>query len=413
MKKAALLIALIIAVTLQCNSQFKEGYIITNDDKTLNGYINFQGSVNNSDRCEFRLQPEGDVQVYKPGEIKAFRFTNSKYFSSMEISVNNEPKMVFLEWLIKGRVSILEYNPSVSETRFFLITEDNSIIELANSSQNITRDSNDYNIEKQEYKNTLISNLADCPTLRPNIEASFLSSKSLINIAKEYHARTCDSWDCVIYEARDRKLKYSIGISGSYLGSHLILNSGKPEAVQTSNTIGYGFTIKAENLPALSPKFSAKLSMMIYSNLFRYDTTALWSSSPELLSAKIAHENRMCEVKYIRMPFQVSYKFTQKKINPYVSLGGTLNIRYSYKRYSQFLMDYSLESNGSALGSKISLAQYGLISGAGLEFKLNPNFSVDAGYDFEYLIQFFGKSINDYTRLMNHHVYISTFYRFN
>jgi len=214
MKKTALLFAFIIAATLQCNSQFKEGYIITNDDKTINGYINFQGSINNSDHCEFRLQPEGDVRVYEPGEIKAFRFNDSKYFSSMEISINNNPKIVFLEWLIKGRVSILEYKPSISETRYFLITEDNSIIELTNSSQNIIKDGNIYDIKKQEYKNTLFYYLADCPTLKPNIETSLFSSKSLINIAKEYHARTCDSWDCIIYEAKDRKLKYSIGFSG-------------------------------------------------------------------------------------------------------------------------------------------------------------------------------------------------------
>lgn len=413
MKKHALIIAFAIPFSLLCNSQFIEGYIITNDDKTINGYINFKGSINNSDKCEFRFQPEGEIHVYKPGEVKAFRFNDSKYFSSMEISVNNEPKTVFLEWLIKGLVSILEYSPSVSERRYFLLTEDNSIIELTNSTKNVTKDGTTYEINNQEYKNTLSFYLRDCPTLKPNIETSMLSSKSLINVAKEYHVKKCDSWDCVIYEAKDRKLKYSIGISGSYLSSHLVLNSGNPEVVYNSNNTGYGINIKAENLPALSPKFSAKLNIMLYSSLFRYDTTVIWSAFPKITSALIAGEDRMFEVKYIRMPFQISYKFTQKKINPYIALGGTMNIRYSYKKYSKYLIDYALDNNGFTLGSKLFLTQLGLNTGAGIEFELNPNFSMNAGYDFEYLIRFFGRTVNDYTRLMNHHVYIATYYRFN
>jgi len=412
MNKTILLISLALSFSSLCYSQFREGFIITNDNKTTYGYINFEGSIINSDRCEFRSQPDDETQIFKPGEIKAYRFNNSKFFSSMEIPVNNVPKTVFIEWLIKGRVSILTYSASVSEVIYFLLLEDGSLIELTNTLQTVRSDGMIYEHKRQEYKGTLNYYLRDCPTLKPKIEALLLNSKPLINLAKEYHAITCDSLDCIIYEDKDRKLKYTIGVSGSFLSSHLTLNSGKPEVVYNSNNLGYGIAFKAENLPVVSPKFSAKLYLMLYSSLFRYDTTVIWSHFPELLHAKIAGEDRMFEVKYIRMPIQVTYKFSQKKINPFISLGIIINFRYSYTKYSQYLIDYALDNQGYTLGSTALLTQFGLNSGAGLEFLATPKFSLSLGYDFEYFYRFFGGTVNDYTRLINNHVYVSTYFKF-
>jgi len=82
MKKLSLIALLVISISQVISSQFKEGYIINNDNDTIRGYINWQGSIINSNRCEFKLTPEGESRRFKPGDISAFRFNDSKFFST-------------------------------------------------------------------------------------------------------------------------------------------------------------------------------------------------------------------------------------------------------------------------------------------------------------------------------------------
>jgi hypothetical protein len=165
-------------------SQFKEGFIITNTNDTISGYINFEGSLFNSDHCAFKLQPDSDVKMYYPADIKAFRFINSKYFETREIPVNNGRKKVFIEWLIKGRASVLTYTQSIYKIRYFLLLEDNSLIELTNTSHLSEKESAVYSHDNKEYIGLLKFCFMDCPSLQNKIETVSFDSKSLINITK-------------------------------------------------------------------------------------------------------------------------------------------------------------------------------------------------------------------------------------
>ena len=395
------LIGLFTIISFSGFSQFKEGFIIKNNNDTISGYINFEGSLLNSDHCAFELQLNSDVKIYKPGDIKAFRFINSKYFVTREILVNNMPQKVFLEWLIQGRASILTYTQSVSDIRYFLLLEDGSLIELTNTIQEIDADDKHYIRDNKEYVNILEFYFRDCPSLQSRIETVPFDSRSLIKITKDYHDRTCKTGDCIIFEDRDRKLKFDFGISADFLNSSLRLNNAVPEKVSVSNTIGYGLAINITNLPLLSPKFSARMNILFQNSLFKYDTTG------SIFKFK---DDRIYKINYVRIPLQVNYSFSQKKLNPYISLGISLNLRFAAKEYDQTLINVIRNEFIFREDLGIKPFQFGLNSGLGLNYIISPGLKILFGYDFEFSPRFFG-TVNDYSFNMNNFIQCAVYYK--
>jgi len=403
MKKALLFILTFVLINQYSISQFKEGYILKNNNDSIFGYINFEGSINNSMRCEFKELPEGESQVFKPGDIKAFRFTDGKYFSTMEIQVDNKPKTVFIEWLIKGRASLLTYSASAADIRYFMLHEDGSFVELTNTPQKYLQEGIEYERMKQEYINILSFYFRDCPPLQPKIENVKFNSNALLKVTKEYHELTCKTEDCIVFEDKTRKAILDWGIYTAFLNSKTILNSDLPENVYPTNTFGLGLALNISNLPALYPKFSAKISMVFFSALFRYDTTDAWS---------LISDDRICSIIYTRVPIQLTYKFTQKKFNPYLSIGPTVNIRFSYKQYDQYLTDWITRSRPiNSYDSGISPFQFGINTGFGFEYLVSKGFTLNFGYDFEICPQFFGTYVDDHSRNINNIVYLRGYFK--
>jgi hypothetical protein len=403
MKRIFLFFLSAIALDLQGFAQFKEGYIINNNDETIQGYINYEGSINNSDRCEFKLNREGEIKTYKPGEIKAFRFNDSKYFSTWELSVNNELKTIFIEWLIRGRASLLSYSRPVDGTRYFLLLENDSLVELTNTMRSFNKDGKTYERRNQEYKNTLSFYFKDAPSLKPEIEVSAFKGESLIKITKDYHELTCKTGDCIVFEEKNRDMIFTWGISTDFVNSKFILNSDLQHEVFPSKSLGFGLALNIENLPAVSPKFTARFNLTIHSALFRYDTTDTWS---------LITDDRICKIMVARIPLRVTYKFTHKKLNPFLSLGAVVNLRFSYKQYDQRLVDFITRSRpDNPYTSKVNLFQFAVNAGAGFEYLVNPKFALNAGYEYEIAPQFFGTYIDDHSRNMNHVFYLSALFK--
>jgi hypothetical protein len=402
--KQPYLIVLFAILHHTASSQLREGFIINNNNDTINGYINFEGSLRNSIHCAFGLQLNGEVEVFKPEDIKAFRFIDSKYFITREILVDNKPQKVFLEFLIKGRASILTYTQTVTYIRYFLLLEDDSLIELMNTNQEIFDDYNHYNRDNKEYINLLKFYFRDCPSIQNEIETVFFDSKSLIKIAKVYHDRTCETGDCIIFEDKDRHLKFDFGFSANYINSNLTLNNSRPENVYPSNNIGFGLAMNVTNLPVLSPKFSAKINIMFQNVLFRYDTSGL---------PLIINDDKFIKTSYLKVPVQLTYNFFDKKLKPYISLGFNINLKTANKKYDQYLINYvTKEPYITREEQKLKSYQIGVNSGLGFNYLISPDLKVSLGYLFEYAPRFFGTSVNDYSFNMNNIIEFTIYYKF-
>jgi hypothetical protein len=89
-------IFLFIVIPLFAQRDFNQGYIIKNNGDTAYGQINYMGDEYNSVSCFFKKNDMDDVVKYIPGEIKAYRFIEGKYYVSRNINIEGKEKEVFI-----------------------------------------------------------------------------------------------------------------------------------------------------------------------------------------------------------------------------------------------------------------------------------------------------------------------------
>jgi hypothetical protein len=304
-----------------------------------------------------------------------------------------------MEWLIKGRASILAYSPPNMNARYYILLKNDSLYELQNTSQIEEIKNIAYDHNNKEYIGALLYYLRDCPSISSNIETAAYNSKSLIKIAKKYHEKTCANEKCIVFEDKSRKLKYELGLSFGSLNSQLLLNNTIPEKVDLTRSMGYGIVINTSNLPLVSQKFSFRIQIMYFNSLYTYDTEGLYWST----------DDRICRINYLRIPFQLKYKFSYKKLSPFVSLGFTANVRFDYKEYDKTLVSYVTEHFRYDLGMKP--CQVGFNGGLGLEYSISPKVAINFGFEYEYTGSFFGTYIGEKSYSNNYLIQTSILYK--
>jgi hypothetical protein len=405
MKAFYFLFVLSFFITNSLFAQFKEGYIVKNNNDTIHGLIEYEGPTLNSEHCNFKSLKDSRINKYYPGDIKAFRFTGSKYFTTSTIPVDSVPHKVFLEWLIKGKASVLAYSPSNTVTRFFILLANDSLLELQNTV--FTREVkgfHDYTFRK-EYIGTLSYYFKDCPSVFPAIERSFFTRNSLIKVTKMYNEKVGDNKGLIVFEKNSMKLKWEIGPSFSLLSSQLKFGKDQPENAYPSNSMGYGVSLKISGFSAISnytvvSKLSFSTQIMYYSLLYKCDITGL----PYYFK-----EEKLCKIQYIRIPWQVNYKFSNKKFTPFISLGATTDFRTGHKMYDQYLIDYVTTHPGYHLGMKFF--QAGINSGIGFEYAITPKVTINAKAEYERAVRFFGTYPQDNSYNNNTIIQASVLYR--
>lgn len=405
MKKINLLTCLFFLLNITVYSQFKNGYIVKNNNDTIYGYIDFEGSIKNSEHCSFKLSEDSAISVYYPEDIKAFRFTDSKYFSTFEIITNNVQKKVFLEWLIKGKASILIYTPDI-KSRYYILLENDSLYELKNTEQFIKKNDAVFKSNKEEYKGALRYYFNDCPSISGQINNTAFTGNSLIKVAKTYHKKTChNSEECIVFEDKNRKLKYSPGIIFSQVSSQLKLNNNLPGNVNISRSVGLGFTLNISNLPLISSKFSLGTQIM-YSQLF-YTYHFITDEKPYWFE-----DNRMFKFNYLRMPFQLKYKFLYNKFTPFISLGLTANMRFHYTQYDRLIMNY-ITKQFADYTYGIKPIQYGINTGIGFLYTINPKYLLNIAIEYEHDYKLFRTFVTDQSFINNYIIQLSFYYNLN
>ncbi len=398
--KIKILLCLFLVFFIQISyAQYKEGYIITNNNDTISGFINYEGPAQNAFNCDFRKSENAATESYAPGEIKAFRFIDSKYFASDEIMIKETLTPVFLEWLIMGEANVLSFTPANLKIRYFLKLDDGSLEELKNSAISKNASSGTYEINRKEYIGQLKYQFNDEPSLYNQIENSSLTAKSLIKISKKYHDLKCPDEECLIFEDKNRKTSLYIGPTLSFIASKCDLNKDIEGDFSLVTGLGYGVTLKIGNSPILPPKISFLLGVTFYDLLYEYDGDFFY----------YVDDYRVASVKYIRIPASISYKVFNKPSSPYINAGATVNFRYDYKFYDEMLVR---RLYGQSLDPvSMSKIQAGFNVGLGYEININSKFGADVLCSYERIFRFWGESVSDKSFLNNFMGNLTFYYR--
>lgn len=120
-------ICLSIPLIVFCQfDNYKDGYIITNNQDTLWGKILYPLNTNTPQHCSFKFNDNVIAVDYKPSDILGFRYIGSKCFITKNINLRGLNKICFIELLVSGLVDIYYYEDLVESTYF--IEDSNGIL---------------------------------------------------------------------------------------------------------------------------------------------------------------------------------------------------------------------------------------------------------------------------------------------
>jgi hypothetical protein len=353
-------------------SDFRDGYIINNNNDTIYGLIDYRGNKANARRCLYRKDIHAETQLFTPDDILGYRFNDSKYYVSRFITTaSDERKQLFLEYLINGIVDVFYYRDDKGE--HYLVGDDNdSIYALKKEDREIFINNKLHSIESNEYIGVLKAMFHESPTIFSRVENIGLGHKSLINIALDYHNEVCHDQECIIYEKKLPKFKHTFGILGGMNGMSISQTGEFTNELYymrnsrfTSNvmpSIGIYYKI---NMPFINEKlyFQHELTFSRV-NLTMHNTRVELSSNAQYLNDLVLTQN----VIYNQVTFR--YEFPVGRIRPTIHFGAFAKNVISSEYIRHLKIKYSWGETkylGQFDDNPFSRFDFGITSGLGFK----------------------------------------------
>ena len=115
----------ILPLKAQVNPQ--AGYVITNDNDTLRGTIDYRTDAKNARSCHFMADGETAYKEYLPNEIKGYRLSDiGACYVTRTFPIEGEQKTFLAEYLLEGGISLYRHKESTVEY-FYLVDADGKV----------------------------------------------------------------------------------------------------------------------------------------------------------------------------------------------------------------------------------------------------------------------------------------------
>jgi len=202
---AALLFLILISPVTEAQREFEPGYVLRTGNDTLFGWIRYKGNKSNARKCFFinRDDSLGPVVEYSPSEVSGYRFENGKYYIPKIVKGKNTEELLFLEYLLNGKVDLFYYRDDNGDEHYLIEKEELGLLPLQNDEKDIyLKDGFTYRQPSNKYIGILKVTFAEDPEISKEAEQTSLSHKSLIRISRKYHERVCPGESCIIYEKK-------------------------------------------------------------------------------------------------------------------------------------------------------------------------------------------------------------------
>jgi len=364
---------------------YVEGHIVTFENDTLSGFIDYRNWKKNPRFISFRKIKESDAVVYSPKEIKGFEVGEEIYISSSlkietspiklkELTDNKEflytYEMVFLQTLIKGDKGLYLFR-NKTKSQFYIF--ENGSFDLLEYKRYTFNDQGGKLLrENKTYLSQLGQYLSDCASLQRTLKDTKYTIKSLENLFEFYY--DCSS-SVVEFQKKSKKPIYHVGLVAG--GSMSILRFKK------GNRSSF---VKDKNLaPSYNFTGGGFLEVVLPRNFQK------WSFYSELLytqySIAFEEENTTStlglyyDLAYIRLNNMVRYHYYLNDLKLFVNAGVSFGVTVKYNSYQ------SDESKLPAIFGEISstkptprgtLIEFGGLAGVGLKFN---KFSAELRYE--------------------------------
>jgi hypothetical protein len=316
---------IVLCSLLNAQTDFRSGYVISLNGDTLYGEIDYRGDELMSRICKFRADKNRNIKQFSPDDIKAYRFTDSKFYVSKEYKGEKE----FLEFLINGVVDIY-YLRDITGDHYFIDKEDSQLTEIPYSEGIKYINNQPYFYASKSFQGILWYYMKDAPDFKKRIEIiEKPDHQSLIKLAEDYNNAVCKDEKCIVYERKVPLIKISL----------------EPRLGLIKYT-GYG-------------KFVNEIGGLVYFWIPRANEK-LYFKTGILLNII---DDSFGKLDIYKIPLQIQYLYPSGKLKPQLSFGFDF---FAIKMEGYKDMTHTLCIN------------------AGLHYKMSKNLDLSAGFNSDY-----------------------------
>lgn len=369
-------IFLLCLYDLNGQTNFRPGYVITNENDTLRGLLDYRGEFKNSKSCDFRENEASIVQKFKPFDIKGYRFIDSKFYVSKSVLMNGMKIKVFLEYLVNG-IAGLYYYYDGENFHYFIEKSGKQLIELTNEEEHFFANGHEYIRESKDYIGSLKNAFIDCPQIFSSIDKANLGTKSLIKLTKKYHNYVCNNEKCIVYEKQLPPIKFKFATFVSMNVSSLTFsNSGLYQVINFNKAF---FPTIGLQMNSTLPRANEKLSFQVSGE---YGKSYFSGSGIAPYKINLSTEQVYMHMTSFKGKAGFKYTYPKGKIRPIVMIGGNVSFlsNKDVKRAEYHQLD-------STTGISKDVILPNTLFGYNLDFGIDYHFSTS-------LVPFFNFSYN-------------------
>jgi hypothetical protein len=367
MKRLILLITLIcIAEFSFSQTDFRNGYVITNDYDTLFGIVDYRENARAFKSCDIKVSKDQNTITYKPGSIVGYGFENDRFFQSREISIKNQPlQIAFLEVIVSGHLSLYKF-----EDTYFVEKDHDGLQQLINETKQVSVKGKDVLKKTNQHIRTITMLAFDCVEIRARLQKIKLREQDLTSLIEDYNR--CKGRSSVTFKAKKPWAKAIIGLTAGLNISHL----------KFENTRGYEHLagdFKVSKAPMIGvpidilfPRLSERISFhcdLLYLTSNYYSFTVYDRTSP------VERNYVTIELQQIKAPVGLRYTFPKREFTPYFNAGisGTIHLRSKSKWVEEVVVSNSVVNTHESEALALKNKQYGIWAGFGLVKSINNN----------------------------------------
>ncbi|MCK9422690.1 MAG: PorT family protein [Bacteroidales bacterium] len=363
-----------------CQEKYLPGYIVSLQDDTIVGSIDYRNWENNPDRIFFKGKSDDKKLGYTPLEIKGFGVLDEIYESAIietEISsVNTEDlsknyeliiqkDTTFLQAMVKGIKSLYYYKSKFGKEQFYI--KQDSLFELLVYKKYLKDQEGQTNIvENKKFIGQLILYLQDCSTIQQKLQNTEYQKNSLEKLFLSYYDCTQSG---MLFHKKTEKVSVAFGVLAGVSVTSLRFWSEE-----------FAYLVNADY--NLSVNFSAGLFM----DVILSRNHEKWSINNELVLSSYKVNGRFDEYtnenkytityttigfSYLKMNNMIRFKYPVGKIFLYLNAGisnGYAIIVKNYKKTESKLFDQERIEEGKALNDTRRY-ELGYVIGLGSKFK--------------------------------------------
>ena len=226
---------------------YRDGYIIIQQQDTVNGLIKYLSPKKASKYCIFKEIDKKQARKYLPEELVGFRMNEGKFYISVEVG----GKLIFLEYLVSGMANLYFFSDK-NGPHYFIETDKSGLIELTEPDRIIYTDTGNYQLPPR-YTGKLIAVLNDYDSINNRVTDVNLTHSSLIDLAKDYHDYVCDTVECIVFKSKLKPFYADFSVLGGCSFNHL--NFGRNAVTNWSPGIEVSFNTELHNLITFNERF--------------------------------------------------------------------------------------------------------------------------------------------------------------